>query len=114
MRFEVIRQWIYEVGYKIKDYGYRVFVTDSNGFCYLHFTDGRRIGYLELGLGGFNVGMEGRPCYSVGRDVDEVTQEMCKRALTLGCPHWSDKGFIPTTFDEFSKKNLNKEGIHEL
>ena len=114
MRFETQREWIYEVGYKIKDYGYQVFVTESNGFCYLHFTDGRRIGYLELGLGGFNVGMKGKPCYSVAKDVCDVTKEMCETALKSGRPHWSDRGFIPTTFDEFSKKKLNKEGIYEL
>ena len=114
MRFETIREWVYEEGYKIKDFGYRVFVTYRNGFCYLHFTDGKRIGYLDIGLGGTNVGMHGRPCYSVAEDVVEVTKEMCEKALTSGCPHWSDSGFIPTTFDEFSREKLNKEGIYEL
>lgn len=112
MRFETIRQWIYEVGYKIKDYGYRVFVTESNGFCYLHFTDGRRVGYVQLDLGGFSVSARTAPGLSVARELDDVTKDVCELALTCGIPSWHGGRII--FFDEFAKKNLNKEGTNEI
>lgn len=112
MRFETVREWIYEVGYKIKDYGYRVFVTESNGFCYLHFTDGNRVGYVQLDLGGFSVSARTAPGLSVARGLDDVTKDVCELALTCGIPSWHGGRII--FFDEFARKTLIKEGTNEI
>ncbi len=115
MRFETKREWIYEVGYKIKDYGYRVFVTDYDGFCFLHFTDGNRVGYLQLDLGGFSVITCTAPAFSVAKEVVDVTKEMCERALRMVCPGWYT-GIAPRirTFKELMGDYEGREGFYEI
>lgn len=124
MKFEVKRQMIQEAGQKIKEFGFRVFIFDKDGFIFLFFTNdlGKRVGYVQVietirnnelsGL--YEMLTYSSPGFSVDKAV-EVTKEACQRALTMYAPGWYSGG-APyfKKLDDLMKAYKDREGFYEL
>ena len=118
MKFEVKRQMIQEAGQKIKDFGYKVFIFDNDGFIFLFFTNdlGKRVGYVQVNelSGLYEMSTHSNPGFTVDKAV-EITKEACQRALTMYVPGWySGKAPYFKTLEDLMKAYKDTEGFYEL
>lgn len=118
MKFEVKRQMIQEAGQKIKDFGYKVFIFDNDGFIFLFFTNdlGKRVGYVQVNelSGLYEMSTYSSPGFSVDKAV-EVTRIACQRTLTMYAPGWySGRAPYFKKLDDLMKAYKDKKGFYEL